>query len=574
MSDQAASRKHLYPNDSHFVTVLAPTPQDARYCDEILREHGVPVEFLNSVIDVITRIRQGAGVVLIAQEFLTAEARVHLRCAIDDQPSWSDVPILVLLAQYENSTHVIADLLSLGHVTLIERPLRIGLLVSTLKAKLRDRARQYEVRDLLLAAQQASESKSAFVANMSHEIRTPMTSILGYAELMSGLVEDEEALGYLSTIRRNGNFLLDIIDDILDLSKIEAGKLDIDVGRFDPVRVIEDVRSIMELRASEKGLDLDVIYPGQIPQFIESDAKRLKQILINLVGNAIKFTRKGSVKVELRYSENPPAPAPAKHLNGESSSAGRTPETARSSRTTSQNGNPSRNGQMQFVISDTGIGITRTQQSRLFRPFSQGDSSVNREFGGTGLGLAISTRLAAMLGGSIDVDSQPDEGSTFTLSIDTGEIADVKMVHPPADARKIMSQPGPAGDIHLDCRILVVDDRRDVRFLSKHILTQAGAIVEEAEDGQLALDAVALAARRGEPYDLILLDMQMPNLDGYETVRALRRMDFSRPVIALTADAMQGDMARCLECGCNDYLSKPIDQRELLQKIRLYVDEV
>ncbi len=287
MSDHAEIKPPLNANDSHSVLVLAPTSQDAKYCDEVLREHRVSVEFVESVYEVIKRIHNGAGVVLIAQEFLTDEAMDHLRGVLEDQFSWSDVPILVLLAQREASSRVISALLSLGHVTLIERPLRIALLVSTLRAKLRDRARQYDVRDLLLEARQASESKSAFVANMSHEIRTPMTSILGCAELLSSLVKSEEALEYLSTIRRNGDSLLSIINDILDLSKIEAGKLDIDIERFDPTKVIDDVRSIMEIRAREKGLKLEVEYANAIPQLIESDFKRLKQILINLVGNAI-----------------------------------------------------------------------------------------------------------------------------------------------------------------------------------------------------------------------------------------------------------------------------------------------
>jgi two-component system, chemotaxis family, CheB/CheR fusion protein len=543
MSEHSTIRPHQRHIDSQTVTVLAPTPQDAKYCEQILHEHGVPSQFVDSVYEVTTQIREGAGVILIAQEFLTAEATNHLRGALSEQASWSDVPILVLLAPGEASPRVIAELLSIGHVTLIQRPLRIALLVSTLKAKLRDRARQYEVRDLLLKAHLANAAKSEFLANMSHEIRTPMTSILGYAELMADLVDNEEALRYLATIRRNGDFLLGLINDILDLSKIEAGKVDIDIERFDPVRVIEDVRSIMEVRANEKGLELNVEIKNPASKFIESDAKRLKQILINLVGNAIKFTRRGFVKIVVDLQDghselNQPIDSVPKHLR--------------------------------IDIIDSGIGMTAEQQERLFKPFSQGDSLITQQFGGTGLGLAISQRLAAMLGGKIEVESSLDEGSRFTLSIttaNTGHKALLQLRIPqPVDALNESD-----GEIRIDAHILLVDDRRDIRFLSRHIVTKAGGRVTEAEDGTRAVETVKQSIVNGIPYDLILLDMQMPNMDGYEAARQIRQLGYTGPIIALTADAMQGDMTKCLEAGCNAYLSKPIDKSSMLQKVAAFI---
>ncbi|WP_299467694.1 PAS domain S-box protein [uncultured Gimesia sp.] len=380
-------------------------------------------------------------------------------------------------------------------------------------------------------AEAANEAKSAFLANMSHEIRTPMTAILGYADLVSDLVENEEAAAHLRTIRHNGDFLLDIINDILDLSKIEAGKLDIIRERFAPDRLVEDVRSIMEVRATENQLQLDVTYQGRVPAEIESDPKRLKQILINLVGNAIKFTMKGCVKLVVSYS----------------------------------------NRTLQFEIIDSGIGMTKHQQKRLFQPFSQGDHTVNREFGGTGLGLAISQRLAAMLGGEISVESESGKGSTFTVTIDTGDLEGVKMIQPRLNAESV-DQSESTEEFILKCHVLVVDDRRDIRFLSRRFLTQAGAKVTEAVDGEQAVDVVTEAMRKEFAFDLILLDMQMPKLDGYESARQLRKLGYTGPIIALTADAMQGDMTRCIECGCNDYLSKPIDRFLLLQMVQRYVN--
>ncbi len=400
-----------------------------------------------------------------------------------------------------------------------------------------DSTREHEqaaaLRESEQRAQAANASKSAFLANMSHEIRTPMTAILGYADLLKDFVQTEEAKQHLQTIRRNGDYLLGIINDILDLSKIEADKFEVEHERFDPTRVIEDVRSIMDVRARENGLSLAVEYDGKLPMVIESDAIRLKQILINLVGNAIKFTRAGRIQIRVWYE------AAMQHLH--------------------------------FDVVDTGIGMTQTQIDRLFKPFSQGDSSVSRHFGGTGLGLAISKRLAEMLGGGITASSTAGVGSTFSVTITTGDISDQPLVDHSSGESVSSVLPSECGinvtTATLDCHVLIVDDRRDIRFLSKRILTKAGATVEECEDGRIAVKHMLQAIKINKCPDLILLDMQMPNLDGYQTARTLRELGYTGPIIALTADAMQGDMNECLEAGCNDYLSKPIDSQRMLQLI-------
>ncbi len=401
-----------------------------------------------------------------------------------------------------------------------------------------DITNQHEFEQSLKEAREqavaANESKSAFLANMSHEIRTPMTAILGYADLIAEKVNDDETLSHVRTIRHNGGFLLDIINDILDLSKIEAGKFEISQQRFAPNHLVEDVRSIMEVRATESNLELDVEYHGKIPAEITSDPKRLKQVLINLVGNAIKFTPEGMVKIVVRYVDD--------HRE---------------------------DGMLCFEIVDTGIGMSMQQQQRLFQPFSQGDGNVNREFGGTGLGLAISKRLTEMLGGEISVESELSKGSKFTVKIATGDIADVQMIQPKLT---IEPQPNetPSDPVKLNCHVLVVDDRRDIRFLSKSLLKKAGAKVNEAEDGEVAIRMVEAMISQGRSYDLILLDMQMPRLDGYQTAEQLRKLGFNGPIIALTADAMQGDMTRCIESGCNDYLSKPINVELLTQMVHRF----
>ncbi|PNY37151.1 hypothetical protein C2E31_09170 [Rhodopirellula baltica] len=291
-------------------------------------------------------------------------------------------------------------------------------------------------------AEEANVSKSAFLANMSHEIRTPMTAILGYTELAQASTDGRERDEHLSTIRRNGYYLLEIINDILDLSKIEAGKIEITRQRFEPASLVADVQSIMSVRAAENQLDLNVAYDGLMPEVIRTDPKRLKQILINLIGNAIKFTKQGGVTVTVRYVDD-------------------------------------EDGFLQFEVSDTGIGMTQKQQQLLFQPFTQGDARINRQFGGTGLGLAISQRLANILGGEISCESKIGEGSTFVFQVKAPPLPGVAMVSPVKNSIQERSEYSIA-NIRLDKHILVVDDRPDIRLLSKRILTKAGATVVEA----------------------------------------------------------------------------------------------
>ncbi|WP_218933702.1 PAS domain-containing protein [Rubripirellula lacrimiformis] len=382
---------------------------------------------------------------------------------------------------------------------------------------------------LLDAAQQANIAKSEFLANMSHEIRTPMTAVLGYTELLKSRVQDSEASDYIDIIRRNGEFLLDIINDILDLSKIEAGKMEIASETFDLVSLIEEVRSVMDIRAKENKLEFDVQYQGKIPTLIQSDPKSLKQILINLVGNAIKFTQQGRVRINVQFDSHG-------------------------------------TDTLRIEVADTGIGMTPEKQQQLFKPFSQGDASVARVFGGTGLGLAISRRLANLLGGDITVSSTVGEGSEFAVTVSVIAVSDAATVDPIA----IVRQPEPLNRKvakQLSCHVLVVDDRRDIRFLSKRLLIKAGATVDEAEDGILTVQHIRQCIQSGQLPDLILLDMQMPNLDGYQTAQKVREIGFTGPIIALTADAMHGDMTRCIESGCNAYLSKPIDAIRLVELV-------
>jgi CheY-like chemotaxis protein len=362
---------------------------------------------------------------------------------------------------------------------------------------------------------------------MSHEIRTPMTAILGYADVLAAHLLDEDDLHCVETIRRNGRFLLEIINDILDLSKIEAGRLDMNL---EPIRIdslVNDILAMMRLRAVEKGLKLDAEFAGRIPETIESDPRRVRQILINLIGNAIKFTDRGSVRLRITFDES--------------------------------------RSQIVFEVTDTGIGISEELQGRLFRPFTQADASVTRHYEGTGLGLAITRRLAQMLGGQVSVESRLQQGSTFRVTLSTGSLEGVRLVEPRLVEETSSVAPGVPN--LGDCRVLVVDDRSEIRFLAKQFIEKSGATVEVAVDGDDALRAIERSECRAEPFDVVLLDMQMPVKDGYTTARELRARGFKQPIIAVTAHAMQGDRQRCLEVGCNDYTPKPLEPRRLLELI-------
>lgn len=383
-------------------------------------------------------------------------------------------------------------------------------------------------------ANAASESKSEFLANMSHEIRTPMSAILGYADILDRSLQNQDDLNCVSIIRNNGKFLLDIINDILDISKVEAGKIEIQRKTFRLDKLVEDIRALMQVRAIEKDLKFSVEVEGLIPQEVKSDSKRLKQILVNLVGNAIKFTDSGSVMLTIKYHRN------------------------------------SRGGRLQFDVVDTGIGMSEDQQQGLFQPFSQGDSSVDRQFGGTGLGLAISQRLAQMLNGEIVLESALGEGSTFTLFVDAGAADDVATIGTSdLSLKSASSQVKKNEKIRLDgFRILVVDDQRDIRYVAQSVIENAGGFVETGENGLEALNSVSLANQNGNPFEVVILDMQMPLMDGYEAARQLRSTGFQKPIIALTAHAMEGDRDACLEAGCTDYLTKPLDSRVFLRSIK------
>lgn len=382
-----------------------------------------------------------------------------------------------------------------------------------------------ELGKMKKAAEQANVAKTQFLANMSHEIRTPMTSILGFASILSDSSLSSSAHEAVETIQRNSEYLLAIIDDILDLSKVESGQATIEKRVFDPIRMIKDVVSLMQVRAEKKGLFIKAKVEKGFPDSIESDPTRLRQILINLVGNAIKFTESGGV-------------------------------------TLFANGPQMKGGPLSFDIHDTGIGINADMQERIFHPFVQADETTARRFGGTGLGLSICSRFVSLLGGELSLESEIGQGSVFTLTLPcpirttSGKSPNVKK-----EIRKSLQ-------VDRSCHILLAEDGPDNRKLISHILERAGAQVLTVENGQQAIDAVL-----SNDFDLVLMDMQMPVKDGYTATRELRSRGVTLPIVALTAHVMDGAKGRCLEAGCDDYSSKPINRGSLIGMINQILAE-
>ena len=388
-----------------------------------------------------------------------------------------------------------------------------------------------------LEAEAANRAKSEFLANMSHELRTPMTAILGFTDLL--LDDREEKLPHterrekVKTIKRNGEYLLELINDILDLSKIEAGRLEVEHTSTELPRLLTDIKTLMDVRAEEKNIDFIIEPKGAVPDTIWTDPIRFRQILINLIGNAIKFTEVGSVTVIVSCA-NPDSPQP----------------------------------QLSVEIRDTGIGMSDSQTAKLFQPFSQVDSSMSRKSKGTGLGLAISRRLARMLGGDIEVASIKGKGSSFNVTVATGPLDHVQMVRSVmVGAEQSAVQQIPSEILLQSCRLLLVDDAPDNRLIISTFLERYGPAIDLAENGQQAVEKVLAADANSDPYDIVLMDMQMPILDGYEATRRLRSENYFGKIIALTAHAMDGAKKECLDAGCDDYATKPIVRDLLLKTI-------
>ncbi len=398
--------------------------------------------------------------------------------------------------------------------------------------------RHRELAEALRAARAAAEAKTTFLANMSHELRTPMMSILGYAELFPEARSDEERREYAGTVSRSAEHLLGLIDEILDVSKIETGNLAVERISCAPADLLRRVSEVIEPRAAEKGLVFEVGYDTPVPEEILTDPTRVQQILLNLLGNAVKFTAQGSVRLLVALVMPPEA----------------------------------EQALLRFAVEDTGMGVKLCDRERLFKPFSQADMSTTRLFGGTGLGLGISRSLARLLGGDVTIEDKSGPGTRFVASIQVGSLEGAELFHSPLEAlarlAEIADSNEPGEEPRLEgIRVLLAEDGEDNQRLISRILSLAGAKVEIVANGLLAYERALEAKSAGNAFDVILMDIQMPVLDGCAATRRLRDAGYRGRIIALTANAMEGDAEKCLAAGCDLYLSKPIRKRRLIEEI-------
>ncbi|BFM21712.1 response regulator [Gilvimarinus japonicus] len=376
-----------------------------------------------------------------------------------------------------------------------------------------------------LKAESENRSKSEFLAHLSHELRTPLSAILGFTELLLNTNKDVESAGHLRVVHRNGKHLLGLLNDILDLSKIEAGKLELEPQQVYLSSFLTDIYFLMRGAAVDKNLELLMETPTPLPRRIVTDPTRLRQVLLNLIGNAIKFTDHGRVIVRVEMVA----------VEGAE--------------------------QLHFWVVDSGVGITPESQAAIFQPFVQAKDSYSQSQAGTGLGLAISRQLVERLGGAIDVTSTPGEGSTFSFHIGVGEVPDEDRE---MFSLEVDNERGPLSEVpRLSGRVLVVDDLRDIRMLIGHFVKMTGVEVNYAQNGAEAIERIKSNKQQGKPYDLVLMDIHMPVMGGHEAAQTLREVDPTTPLIALTAAHMKGDMDACLASGFNAYLSKPVDQAQL-----------
>lgn len=383
-----------------------------------------------------------------------------------------------------------------------------------------------KITDALLKARSASRSKTDFLANISHEIRTPMTAIIGYADLIRrDNISSEEKDDAVKVINQNASHLLGLIDEILDISKIEAGKFDFENEEVHLSTFLNEVYSLINVKSEDKGIELRFKNDGAIPENIMTDPKRLKQILFNILGNAIKFTEKGFVELSISYLKDKNA--------------------------------------LSIRVNDSGVGISTDQMDKLFKPFEQGDTSVAREFGGTGLGLVLSKGLAQGMGGDVRiVSSEVNIGTTVEIIVDVGEPDSLDLVSS-FSTNVIEEKSSEINTSALEGRdILVVDDAKENARLFKVYLTEAGANVQVANDGESALAIIDKSH-----FDLVLLDLQMPGKDGFQVIEELKATHFKSPIVALTAHAMKEEKEKTRKAGFDGHITKPVTPEVLISSV-------
>lgn len=536
------------------ILIHAPFGKDSTHLSLVLGGENIPCQICRDIYELAAEFKMGAAGILTTEEVLLAKDTSVLIEALEAQPTWSSIPVI---AFYNESSAVHSAyrkdqsrLQPFAEVTFLQRPIAMAALLSAVRASIRDRRRQYTIRDLLekleahakeqqnareLAdkaktdALHATQMKSQFLANMSHEIRTPLGAIMGFLELIrNGTESKEEIENYISVVTRNSVQLMRLIDDILDISKVEAGKMEFEYVDFSLGELLFDFAALMSFKAREKGIVFDINLMTSVPAKVISDPTRIRQILTNAVGNAIKFTERGNVQLACAYVGS----------------------------------------ELTFQITDTGRGITQEQTETLFQPFSQADSSTTRKYGGTGLGLVLTRHICRQMGGDFILKkSSLGVGSTFVATVIAKSAQNTRMLG--KSDLGVVNDKAKAATVNLaGMRVLLADDSSDNRALFNIMLGKLGAVVDLAEDGRAAVELAKNAS-----YDVVLMDVQMPYMDGHEATKYLRKNGYQKPIIALTAHAMKEERERASASGFTDFLSKPLQFDTLANTLRFYFEQ-
>lgn len=522
------------------ILILPPTAKDGEFTTRLLMERGIHSWICPDIVALCHELKSGAAALIVTQESVLADKSHHLKNALAAQEAWSDIPVIMLTMPGQDLNSTLSRIEDVGHMTLVKRPVHLEGFLSTIRAALRDRQRQYGIRDYLqerqtqtqkleeavAKANTANIAKSEFLANMSHEIRTPMNAIIGLSDILERtrpLSENQEK--FIKTLRQSAESLLMLINDVLDITKIEASGIEIEHIPFSIENLVDSVANMLSVRAAEKGLSIKTDLSAVKGRVFQGDPTRVRQIITNLCSNAVKFTAEGSVRIEV-------LDMPDEHGLG-------------------------------IRITDTGIGIPKNKLDAIFKKFTQADNTISRKFGGTGLGLAISRALAELMGGRIEVTSTVGVGSQFTLILPLEPI-DSKLTRTGQENIDTVGKSEPMQS-H---RILLVEDYEPNVLVASTYLDMFGYAYDIAASG---IEAVKMA--KNHRYMAILMDVQMPELNGLEAAASIRNHEANKKlepvhIIGMTAHALDGDREKCLDAGMNDYLSKPFSPADLQKKLK------
>lgn len=526
------------------ILILAPTAKDGQITSDLLKREDIPSFISKTLEEMCSEMNRGASALILTQEAVLQDLNNALRIHLGAQPPWSDIPIIVLTLPSYNESALLSSMEDIGHMTLIKRPVQLDNFLSTIHSAMRDRKRQYRIRRYMqdqaaqadalksaaLKANAANTAKSEFLANMSHEIRTPMNAIIGLSGILERTPLNDKQRQFVETLQSSAESLLMLINDLLDIAKIEASGIEIENIPFNLDEMINETVRMLAIRASERKLVLSTDISDINGIIFKGDPTRIRQIITNLCSNALKFTEHGSVTISAKIE--------------------------------SQTENPY---QVTISVQDTGVGIAPDKLEKIFDKFTQADNTITRKFGGTGLGLAISKTLTELMGGIISVESTLGKGSVFSISLPLYVTADQmgKIVQKSSAALPMEKIPADRG------RVLLVEDYEPNVMVATAFLEMFGFTFDVANDGLTALNYA-----KNNQYYAILMDVQMPELNGFQVTEAIRRHEKDHNtkgchIIGMTAHALDGDRDRCLESGMNDYISKPFSPGELKKKLKI-----